>query len=1736
LSDLKKYIFLLTAICLTSEVFAYRLKDEDVVVDNGVIIQCIYDISSKGNVIEIPDFLDNQKVIGIGDYAFSVAGKIAELILPSTLEFIGNGVFDGHALTSLIIPENVTSIGYRAFNGNALSNINLPQGLNSISEGAFANNQLTGITLPDGLNSVGNYAFQNNKIANLVLPGGLLFIGYGAFQNNTITSITIPNTVETLGSSAFANNKITVLNFQSECKLTEISSQCFSNNNIQNITIPNSILIIDEEAFYGNASLINVNFGTNLLKIKRSAFSSCNLSSVKLPETLVFIGRFVFSNNRNLTSFNLPASAKNYQWNDSNGDKHSAGERVTNLSYSYVAIIPYTLKNEDVVVQNGIITSCSYFREVTNIASVITIPPNLSGQNILGIGTGVFGNCGISEVFLPQSISRIDNGAFQDNEIIALELPAGLQKIGDGAFNDNCINSLTFEANSSLEIIGKDAFSTNRLININFPPSVIKIEKYAFAYNFLQKITFEESSKLISLASYAFAGNRQLSSLTLPDPAKNNYEYWIDWNGVKYSTTRTVTNFESFYKIPIEYTLTDKDVLVENGVIISYTPGNPYANILTIPDILDGQKITGIQNASFRANGLIGVILPANLNSIGSSAFAENDLLRITIPKNVQTINNSAFYGNNIIELNFEEHSRLQRIGGWAFGGNKISSIILPDTLKTVENYAFAYNRIANNLTIPDSLKYIGWSAFASNRIPQLFFGENSTLTYLGGQAFAYNTISNEIFIPKTLSEISDYAFAGNQISKVITHEKVVDYGNGAFVNNNPALKITLHKPPTIPMVTHFFWWKDNDDNHYDPGEIIKDYSKRYKAVIDQYFVVKFVVTDNNNDPVENAAIEFYGNSLKTDMNGIDSIGPVYRGIQNYKVSATGCYGVNGSVDVQDDMTVLVTLIRYYNVNITVVDINNNPISDAGIEINGTALTSGANGTTRINLPNGEYPIITSAVGYRESTTPLTILDSGKDIIVILNHVVVNYFPNGGTGAPFSETTTAVTYKTVGNSYSKAAYNFSHWNTESDNSGTTYAENTSISLEYSDIDLYAIWTPVDYNIIYHLDGGQNDPSNPVKYNIESEINLLPASKPTLYFATWLKADSSRISKIQKGNTGDIELWAVFTTEPTYFIDYHNLENASHNNQPVYTKFDLPFTFTNAYKRGYEFIAWYGDLTLQNQITNIPVGSTANYDIYAKWGKAIEYTINYHLDGGTNNSANPPKYTIESDTVIFEKPLKPGAVFIAWHNDQDLTRKISKIPTGSTGDTAIYAQWELDVFNIGYALNGGFNHAGNPTDYTIESDPIIFQSPSKPGATFGGWHIDNALTQKITGIPTGSIGDTTVYASWDLINYEIQYILNGGDNHPENLSFYTIESEPVLFKQPEKTGAEFIGWYNNKEMTTEITGIPSGSTGDTMLYAKWELAIYDIDYILNGGNNSPENPLTFTIESDTIFLNNPDKPGFIFNGWFADVNFNMEMRFIPAGSLGDIKLYAKWTELFTVNFEITTDGKNPARAVEIAINKTFTMKTDLSGLADTIVPDGSYLQYSVEINGIVIDSGFVTVSGSDVTITSEIVDCYIRWYDVLFCDNGKGLWTGFAWQTEGNQLSKEQFYHQPVGIEERKYTLFLTSVAGVEYVWEKDFKEIKFWDQDDKTSEFELSLYPVPVAHENKLNICLSEEINLQTCKIFIYSFSGALIKIINNPLYMNEINIDSNFSSGLYHVILNDEKNKKRDVKIFIVN
>jgi uncharacterized repeat protein (TIGR02543 family)/LPXTG-motif cell wall-anchored protein len=76
-----------------------------------------------------------------------------------------------------------------------------------------------------------------------------------------------------------------------------------------------------------------------------------------------------------------------------------------------------------------------------------------------------------------------------------------------------------------------------------------------------------------------------------------------------------------------------------------------------------------------------------------------------------------------------------------------------------------------------------------------------------------------------------------------------------------------------------------------------------------------------------------------------------------------------------------------------------------------------------------------------------------------------------------------------------------------------------------------------FNVIYELNGGTNNPSNPTTYNIEDEITLLDPTREGHTFAGWYNdsAFTEETTGWSAGTTGDVTVYAkwsiVLTTTP-----------------------------------------------------------------------------------------------------------------------------------------------------------------------------------------------------------------------------------------------------------------------------------------------------------------------------------------------------------------------------------------------------------------------------------------------------------------------------------------------------------------------------------------------------------------------------------------------------------------------------
>lgn len=405
------------------------------------------------------------------------------------------------------------------------------------------------------------------------------------------------------------------------------------------------------------------------------------------------------------------------------------------------------------------------------------------------------------------------------------------------------------------------------------------------------------------------------------------------------------------------------------------------------------------------------------------------------------------------------------------------------------------------------------------------------------------------------------------------------------------------------------------------------------------------------------------------------------------------------------------------------------------------------------------------------------------------------------------------------------------------------------------------------------------------------------------------------------STEDVSAGTKPWTSTQYTITYAGTDGATNTNLTQYTELSAEITLSDARKDGYTFTGWTakdGDTPAKG--LKIPSGSDGDKAFTAHWS-INTYTIAYTLNGGTlkDGGSNPTAYTVEKEDFTLKNPEKKGYTFLGWTWEGEATPKTEvTIPKGSFGEKAYTANWKLNTYTIAYELAGGVNAPSNPKDYTIESETITIEEPTRNGYDFLGWTWDGQSTAvKSPSIKKGSIGNITYTANWKAVEYTIAYDLDNGtlDTGKTNPEKYTIESETITLNNPTRKGYTFKGWSTGDDANpTSIVTITKGSTGAKTYKAIWEETIYTIDYDMDGGTNHADNPSSYKITDADITLKAPIRTGHIFKGWKKNGSGTAEETItIASGSTGNLAYTATWEKVeYTIIFD-SNGGSSIAQA-------------------------------------------------------------------------------------------------------------------------------------------------------------------------------------------------------------------------------
>lgn len=528
------------------------------------------------------------------------------------------------------------------------------------------------------------------------------------------------------------------------------------------------------------------------------------------------------------------------------------------------------------------------------------------------------------------------------------------------------------------------------------------------------------------------------------------------------------------------------------------------------------------------------------------------------------------------------------------------------------------------------------------------------------------------------------------------------------------------------------------------------------------------------------------------------------------------------------------------------------------------------------------------------------------------NTNTLHFNSNGGVGTMVDIfVDTDATVYLPDNQFTKPGYTFVGWKkTSSEDEGATYSNNSSYIMgEESEYTLYAVWVLNTYSIHYELNGGTNDKNNPNHYTIESgDITLLDPSREGYTFGGWF-SDVSLTTKndfIASGSTGECTFYAKWIANTNILVFNANGGSGTMNAIEINTDEVVTLPANSFTRPGYVFIGWKitdnpEDGATYTNSDSYRMGSASQYVLYAVWSR-ITYSITYDLNGGVNNNQNPSSYTVESGDILILEPTRTGYTFVAWYLDESLTIPSSVISGGSVGNRAFYAKWSANTNTIIFDANGGTGTMSNQSALTGSTITLKQNLFYKEGFKFAGWSTikgSASVYSDQSAFTMGVESSVTLYAVWSQTQFTIQYNLDGGTNSTANPAGYNSEAATIVLASPTKTGNTFAGWYTDNSFTNEITQIPTGSSSNFDLYAKWIKNTYTVTFDYNGGTGSTT---TKTVTYSELYGNLPTPTwiGHTFLGWYYnDSRIDKDSTVILTSNH---TLIAKWnTNKYTVSF-------------------------------------------------------------------------------------------------------------------------------------------------------------------------------------------------------------------------------------------
>lgn len=328
--------------------------------------------------------------------------------------------------------------------------------------------------------------------------------------------------------------------------------------------------------------------------------------------------------------------------------------------------------------------------------------------------------------------------------------------------------------------------------------------------------------------------------------------------------------------------------------------------------------------------------------------------------------------------------------------------------------------------------------------------------------------------------------------------------------------------------------------------------------------------------------------------------------------------------------------------------------------------------------------------------------------------------------------------------------------------------------ELSDLYLTAKWEYIGFSIIYTLNGGINDKTNPTTFTIDTEdIVIKNPTKVGYTFKGWKENGIGSLINpytVRKGTNNHVYLTAVWEAN-IYEVSFNTYSDEC-DIEPINYTFDSKVVLPTPTKVGYDFVGWYYDGSLiSNTIDKWSIASDCELD--AEWTARNDtvYTVNHYIEN------------VENDEYIkYKTEILKGESDSSLHVDVNSYTGFTSpakqyIKINADGSTVVNYYYSRNEYLVTFVSNGGSAVSSCYLKYeaSLPENAVSIRT----GEDFGGWYLDKNLSQEFDLFMPAD--DITLYAYWNGESKAYEFDYTESNTGITILSYKSSNSNVVIPK-------------------------------------------------------------------------------------------------------------------------------------------------------------------------------------------------------------------------------------------------------------------------------------------------------------------------------------------------------------------